>query len=275
MTTKRNILNALGLVVVAIAISLASCQSSNNPQGSASADSLNKNEITENVEAIVYPLPGPFEMTKMLNEIGAAYLVKNLNAPNKVEKYLTEKDKAINLGVYGADLAYASTYNKEQDIKIYLEPVKTLIDDLGIKVDYSPLIDENLKSKLSNKDSLVKVVTNTIYETYSFLNKQNKPELSAMLVSGMWIELMYIATHISKDTYNNTQIVEMVSKQSESYNKLIELLGRYNTNKDINDLQQKLLVLKPAFDKVKTGLTEQDYNLILNTVEAVRKTFVM
>ncbi|HOT14149.1 MAG TPA: hypothetical protein PK252_05240 [Bacteroidales bacterium] len=275
MTTKRNILNALGLVGVAIFISLASCQSSNNPQGTATSDSLNKNEITENVEAIVYPLPSPFEMTKMLNEIGAAYLVKNLNAPNKVEKYLTEKDKAINLGVYGADLAYASTYNKEQDIKIYLEPVKALIDDLGIKVDYSPLIDENLKAKLNNKDSLVKVVTNTIYETYSFLNKQNKPELSAMLVSGMWIELMYIATHISKDTYNNTQIVDIVSKQSESYNKLMELLGRYNNNKDINDIQQKLMVLKPAFDKVKSGLTEQDYSLILNTVEAVRKTFVM
>jgi hypothetical protein len=263
------------IVAVLAAMFLVSCQSSNKPSGEqAATDSLNKEKVASEVKAVVYPLPTPFEMTKMLNDIGASYVVKVLNSPENVEKYFTEKDKAVNLGVYGADLAYTTTYNKEQDIKMYLKSVKSLIDALGINIDYSPLLSEDIKLKANDKDTLTKIITNTFYETYSFLNEKSNPELSVMMVSGMWVELMYIATHISKDTYNNTQIVNIIGKQKESYTKLMELLSVYKASVDINDLQSKLEVLKPAFDKVESGLTVKDYNLILNTIETVRKSFV-
>jgi hypothetical protein len=35
-----------------------------------------------------------------------------------------------------------------------------------------------------------------------------------------------------------------------------------------------LAVLKPVYDKVKTGLTEKDYLTILNTIKEVRKSIV-
>jgi hypothetical protein len=267
--------SAIKIVAVVSAILIVSCQSSNKPAGEqAATDSLNKDSIASEVKSVIYPLPTPFEMTKMLNDIGANYVVKVLNSSENIEKYFTEKDKAVNLGVYGADLAYTTSYNNEQDVKIYLKAVKSLIDALGINIDYSPLLSEDFKLKANNKDTLSKIITNTFFETYSFLNEKSNPELASMMVSGMWVELMYIATHISKDTYNNTQIVNIVSKQRESYGKLMELLAKYNTNSDIKDLESKLLVLKPAFDKVDSGLQEKDYNLILSTIESVRKSFV-
>jgi hypothetical protein len=263
------------IVAVASAILLVSCQSSNKPAGEqTAADSLNKEQVATEVKAVVYPLPTPFEMTKMLNDIGASYVVKVLNSPENVEKYFTEKDKAVNLGVYGADLAYTTTYNKEQDVKMYMKSVKSLIDALGINIDYSPLLADDVKIKANDKDTLTKIITNTFFDTYSFLNEKSNPELSVMMVSGMWVELMYIATHISKDTYNNTQIVNIIGKQKESYTKLMELLSKYNTNADIKDLQSKLEALKPAFDKVDSGLQEKDYKVILSTIETVRKSFV-
>jgi hypothetical protein len=263
------------IVAVASAMFLVSCQSSNKPAGEqTAADSLNKEQVATEVKSVVYPLPTPFEMTKMLNDIGASYVVKVLNSPENVEKYFTEKDKAVNLGVYGADLAYTTTYNKEQDVKMYMKSVKSLIDALGINIDYSPLLADDVKIKANDKDTLTKIITNTFFDTYSFLNEKSNPELSVMMVSGMWVELMYIATHISKDTYNNTQIVNIIGKQKESYTKLMELLSKYNTNADIKDLQSKLEALKPAFDKVDSGLQEKDYKVILSTIETVRKSFV-
>jgi hypothetical protein len=271
--TKKN-----HFIVIAISVLFMSyaCHNANRPNGEKTAtDTLSKDSIAKNVKEVVYPLPAPFEMTQMLNDIGAAYVGKILNPVTKADKYFTEKDKAVNLGVYGADLAYATTYNKEQDVKEYLKVVRTLIDALGVNIDYSPLFSEEVKMKANNKDTLVEIITNTFYATYSSLKEKNSPEMATMMVSGMWIELMYIATHISKDTYNNTQIVNLIGQQKDSYKKLVNLLALYPNNKDVKDLSKKLEVLKPIFDKVNQGLTVADYNVLLNTIEKVRKEFVL
>jgi len=95
-----------------------------------------------------------------------------------------------------------------------------------------------------------------------------------MMVTGMWVEVMYIATNISKDSYNNSDIVKLIANQKDSYNKLLELLNSYNKNKDIKDLETKFMILKPVYEKVDKGLYQKDYQLILQTIQEVRKSFV-
>lgn len=276
MLLKTLIRNQLLIVILAFIAGMYACQNPSTPSGQqAGTDSLSKDSIAQNVKEVVYPLPTPFELTQMLNDIGAAYVGKNLNPVNKVEKYITEKDKAVNLGVYGADLAYATTYNKEDDVKAYLKAVRTLIDALGVNIDYSPLFSDEVKMKANNKDTLVQIITNTFYATYSSLKEKNSPEMAIMMVSGMWVELMYIATHISKDTYNNSQIVNIIAKQKDSYEKLMNLIEKYPNHQALADLSGKLSVLKPVFAKVDQGLTVSDYNILLNTIEKVRKEFVL
>jgi hypothetical protein len=259
----------------AIVLILSSCNSGNSGnKDQAAGDSLTTEEVAQNVKEVVYPLPTPFEMTQMLNNIGAKFMSASLNPADKAEKYFTEKSKAVNLGVYGADLAYCATYDKKQETQVYLQSVKTLIDDLGITVDYSRLLSDEFKEKAANKDTLTQVITNTIVETYSFLNQKSNPDLAAMMVSGMWIEMMYITTHISENTFNNPEMVKIIASQKGVLNKLLELLAERNANTDIKDLENKLQVLKPVFDKIDAGLTPADYNTILKTIEAVRKSFV-
>ncbi|MGC8824352.1 MAG: hypothetical protein ACP5PZ_07115 [Bacteroidales bacterium] len=276
MLLKSVLRNHLLMVILAFIVGMYACQTPSAPSGQqANADTLSKDSIAQNVKEVVYPLPAPFELTQMLNDIGAAYVGKNLNPVSKVEKYATEKDKAVNLGVYGADLAYATTYNKEEDIKAYLKAVRTLIDALGVNIDYSPLFSDEVKMKANNKDTLVQIITNTFYATYSSLKDKNSPEMAVMMVSGMWVELMFIATHISKDTYNNSQIVDLIAKQKDSYEKLMNLIEKYPDHQALKDLSEKLSILKPVFAKVDQGLTVSDYNILLNTIEKVRKEFVL
>jgi len=272
----RNLFHNKLVIVMAIAIILVACQSGTKPTGIAKTakDSLNMTEFSKDVKDVIYPLPTPFEMTRMLKDIQAAYVSGSLNPANKVEKYFTEKSKAINLGVYGADLAYAATYDQKQDVKVYSKALKNLIDQLGINVDYSKMLSDQFKEKVNNKDSLAKIITNTFYDTYKFLNEKSNPDLAIMMVAGMWVEAMYIATNISEDTYHYSGLVQIIANQNESYSKLINLLNSHSTDKDIKDLESKLEVLKPSFDKVKSGLMEKDYLLILNTIKSVRKSIV-
>jgi hypothetical protein len=263
-------------IIVTTILFLASCKggikSANQDQ--LAADSLNKELLASDIKEILYPLPTPFEMTRMLNDIGATYSSKNLNAAKNTEKYITEQSKAINLGIYGADLAYSSTYQQQQDIQTYLNSIKTLADQLGITYDYSKLLSAEYKAKFENKDSLTAIVTNTIYDTYQYLDQKSNPDLAVNMVTGMWVELMYIATNISENSYNFSGLVDIISKQKASYEKVMSLLTSRNANADIKSLEIKLQLLKPVYDKVDTGLSEADYGLILKTIKAVRSSLV-
>ena len=275
MFLKRLINNKLG-VIVATTLILVSCQGGTNSGSNtaASADSLNEKQISNEVKDVVYPLPTPFEMTSMLNGIGAKYIFASLNPVDKAEKYFTEKSKAVCVGVYGADLAYAATYDQKQDVNVYSKVLKKLVDQLGVNIDYSYMLSDDFKKKINNKDTLTKIITNTFYDTYKNLNSKSNPDLAVMMVSGMWVELMYIATNISDDTYHYSGLVKIISDQKESYGKLMKLLNEHNSSAEIKDLEDKLATLKPSFDKVDKGLSEQDYKVILNNIKSVRKGLV-
>jgi hypothetical protein len=267
----------VAITVAAILVILTSCKSGNQSSNkeTVKADSLGMNEISRNVKDVVYPLPTPFEMTNMLNTMGAKYTSSILNPADHAEKYFTEKSKALNVGVYGADLAYATTYDQKQDVKIYSKALKSLIDQLGININYTKLLSDDASEKLNNKDTLVSIITNMFYDTYRYINNKNNPDLAIIMVSGAWTEVMYIATNISHDTYNNSGIVKLIAGQKDSYTKLMKLLGERDKSPDIKDLETKLAVLKPVYDKVDSGLTESDYMLILRTIQTVRKSIII
>src|SRR3972149_9628298 len=109
MCTTKFPIKISSLVVIVIAVlSLVACKGGNKTADAdrLAADSLNKELLASDIKEVLYPLPTPFEMTKMLNDIGAKYTAKNLNSTANIEKYYTEQNKAVNLGIYGADLAY-------------------------------------------------------------------------------------------------------------------------------------------------------------------------
>ena len=78
-----------------------------------------KNEVLKEISD--YPLPTSFEVTRLLIESGASYILDLCNKTDNVSKYISLKSKALNLGVYGADLSYAATYNQTQETMQFLE----------------------------------------------------------------------------------------------------------------------------------------------------------
>ncbi|MFW6043007.1 MAG: hypothetical protein ACOCPW_01485, partial [Marinilabiliaceae bacterium] len=125
-------------IIVSVALVFTACQSSgkkdsrDGEEKTKSEPRIEKEEVEEDVREFVYPLPTTFEVTEMLNRIGASYILALSNSDDNVDKYLTEKKQALNLGVYGADLSYASTYNQKQPTIDYMEASKKLVDALNM-----------------------------------------------------------------------------------------------------------------------------------------------
>ena len=67
---------------------------------------------------------------------------------------------------------------------------------------------------IKSKKVFVKLITNTFYSTYEFLNESGRGSVSVLVLSGSWIEALYIATHKAEDTYNNIEMIKIIMEQN-------------------------------------------------------------
>jgi len=233
-------------------------QKEEDKQEQTEREEITKSEIKEKVSEEVYPLPSTFEITETLNEIGASFIIALTNDVENADKYVTQEKQALNLGVYSADLSYATTYNMKQYIMDYMDANRTLVDELGISGAYSPEFVKKIKENFNNKEQLVDMLTSSFYETYKYMNKQGNEELALLIVAGSWIEAMYITTHISENTYHNQKIVDLIRQQESSLNKLLNLLKPQSSNNSIQNVIKDLQPIKEVYDnRGNQGFTEE------------------
>jgi hypothetical protein len=273
---RKNVISRYTLILLALVVGFAACKPVDKKKGDQqTVKPLLKKAIESEIKDVVYPLPTTFELTSMLNRIGADYILGLSNSTENADKYFTEKARALNLGVYSADLSYASTYNRKQETMLFLKASKTLIDNLEITSAYNETLVEEVEKNLDDKDQLVKVITNSFYDTYEFLNKNGKANLSLLVVTGSFVEGLYIATHISENTYANPEIVQVIFDQKESLEKLIDVLKPEGKDPNVAALLKDLTGLKASYDKVVDGkMTEEQLNEIITSAAKLRESIV-
>ncbi|NPA36528.1 MAG: hypothetical protein GXO47_06735 [Chlorobi bacterium] len=261
------------LAVISI-VFFSACQSSGT-KTKTTEPQIKKEDLKEEVKKVVYPLPTSFEVTEMLNRIEASYILSISNPPEKVDSYITEKEKALALGVYGADLSYASTYNQKQRTLEYMNVSKKLLEELDISAAVDPDIIEKIENAENNKEELVNIITNSFYSTYEYLNKNNRAPVSLLVMAGSWVEALYIATHISDETFNNKEMVTIIMNQKDHLNKLMALLEQYKDNPDIADVIKILTPLSETYKNIEAGsITKKQMLKIKEQVAAARQEIV-
>jgi len=270
---------AIRVIITVLVISGIMVQFSCKRSGETRKDaSFTEPEVKEAVETrvreFVYPLPTSYEAIQMLNDLGAAYIIGLSNSYKNVDKYFTENSKALNLGVYGADLSYASTYQMKQETMYFLEASKKLTDDLGISGIINEQLLNDVESNIDNREKLIEIITNTFFDTYDFLNRNGRGNLALLILAGTWTEALYISTHISANVYNNYKIVKIIHQQKASIDKLYEMLELSKEDAYIKEVMQDLLPLKTIYDALDGSFTEAQVIAISAEVEKVRTKFV-
>ena len=278
MKTLKSLIKqvSISFLSVVLIISLVNCKGgSNSSSDESSSQKLDKSELEQKVRDVVYPLPTAFEVTEMINKIEASYIIGISNETANVDKYFTDKDQALNLGVYSADLSYASTYKMKQEVMSYMKVSQDLIIDLGITGAFSSDLVDQVEASLDNKDKLVDLITNTFYDTYEYLVKNNKEDLSLLVLAGTWIEGMYITCNISETVYNNPELVKVILHQKASLDKLVDLLVPHNEHETIKSVLLDLKPIKDIYDSVdETGITEAQLKKIIEQTTALRTKLV-
>lgn len=257
-----------------LSLSINSCKQPSAGTGEGDTTMITKDSLMSEVKEVVYPLPAPMDLYKELEYIGASYIGNVLNPVGNIDKYYTEKNKALNLGTFAADLAYVSAYNKKQEIQLYSKNIKTLMDDLSVNIDFMDFYTEEMQQKLENKDTLAKVVTNVFYDTYISMAKQGDPALAALMLTGIWAEGLYIASHISSETYDNNEIVRIIYDQKNSLEIVLEMLDKTKGNEVTDSMIKALQSIKAMYDKTGDSLTKEELNEITGAIENIRSSII-
>ncbi|RLD65068.1 MAG: hypothetical protein DRI95_09510 [Bacteroidetes bacterium] len=278
---KQKTLSLLASMLLAAVFSLIiiSCGNESDDQQNDDSDLIEETTVMEKADKLVYPLPTPLEVTEMLNKAGAAYILDIANGPENVAKYFTEISKALNLGVYGADLSYASTYNKTQETNNYLACTITLRDGLAIETPYNSGLLERVEANIDNKDSIYNILTTSFHETFEYLNDNGKGAVSVMILAGGWIEGLYLSTELAFLTENNAEILKGIADQKETLKILMPLIETYKENENVNEILKELRVIETIYSEIpeKDGvieLTEEYFNKIKMEIDNLRKKTV-
>jgi len=217
---------------------------------------------------IIYSLPSPIETAMLIRRSQVSFKENLLNKRENASRYTTTLQKALNLGVYGADLSYASMFDQTQIAVQYMSVSMKLADELGILGAIDDAIIKRIENNIQNRDSLMDIITETFMNSDSYLKENKRPETAALILAGGWLEGLYLAIQ-SISTNNkpdNEYLIDRVIDQKISLNSLINLLETYHNIEMVNKVLMDMKKIEQVYDRFEIvyaqieTLTDHDDN---------------
>jgi len=272
-----------------IAIGLASCGTSSSNKDENSKEFEDAESLPDQLEGLVYNIPSPSEIPYLLQATGAEFNESLVNSRSKVDQYSSRTDKAaLNLGVYAADIGYLSSYDKTQEAIDYLESAKTLADGLGVIGSFDVEVLQQFEANISKKDSLSRLLDRTIKKTEIFLKDDNRNKLSALVVTGGFIEGLYISTGLVRsypkdllptDAKNLvlTPIIQVILNQKKSVTDLVKMLSAVEQTEPVASLTTDLKALEAEYAalNIEEQIKNNTANLVLTDKNLVEITNIV
>lgn len=208
---------------------------------------------------VVQNISSPVEMAALIKSTGVEFSQKILNPTDKIEDYNTSFKRALNLGVYSADLGYINMFDKNTIVISYLMSIKNLAE--GIKVgqffDFNTL--KSVATNSTNLDSLMQISMSSFNKMDAYLRSQNRSNVSALIVTGTWIEGLYIASSVIEQTARpnafinkvNKDLVDRVGEQKDIVDILLIILQNYQSDPNFAKLSEQIEKLKDAYANVQ------------------------
>ncbi len=238
---------------------------------------------------VSYTLPSPLQIASIFKKSGLKYK-DGVTSPEKDPgKFTTKLNKALNLGVYSADLSYAVLNKQNQESMNFMKLSRQLADKLGIGTIFDQGdLSKRFEKNLGNEDSLAYIIAELQMQTDMYLDENDQQELTSIVFAGAWVESLHIGANVyeKKDKSLNNKLAEQMTILS-SIIKALGVVEKKDT--DIPGLIADLSAIKDIYDKLPTivksnaaaddttqelTLTDDEVNQLTVKIEALRAKFI-
>lgn len=265
--------------VLAVVLTIFSCR--NNSRKSeefvlANTDSLTAsvNPGVDAMEEIYRNFSSPLEIANLFQVMGVpfspSYLASSLNANEQTTSF----QKALYLGILGADLGYLNMYEKTGTAIELVSSVKKIADGLNVGQFFDFETIKRISLNKSNLDSLLFLSVDAYSRMDEYLRKNNRSQLSSIMIVGVWIEAQYFATQVMKQ-YPNHLLRERIGEQKYFLEDLIRIVVPYCDNDKefttvcsyLRDIVSKYENIKISYTKGDPSSSEKDGVLVVTQTE--------
>ena len=256
---KKSRSSILILIILFIAFS---CKNTGNkrsefvfPEEDSIPRQESENLSQEAIDDIVQNIGSPVEIASLLINLEVPFIAEHLASIDEAEDLSTNFQKALRLGIYGADLGYLNIYEKTGTAVETLTIINKLADGLrvGQFFDFETL--KNLAINRRNIDSLLFLSVHSYNEIDAYLRENNRGHLSALMITGVWLEAQYLACRVVEQ-YPHMDLKNRIGEQKIIINDLLMLLRPYNESSDeYRDLYNDIEALKREYSDVDISYT--------------------
>ena len=216
------------------------------------ADLITDTTYLNMVRTAYYALPTPIELSMLIKSSGIAWQPALLNDPAEAVKYLTHRKMALNFGVYLTDLTYAGLFEQSQTVLRYKRAIEQLTDGLGLQsaIDLNTL--QLLEENINDKDAVLRIISDMYASCTALLNESDRYSLTLAILTGGWVEAMYIATSVINEIVpsNESRMKQLVVDQKLTFDMLWQVLSDLKTIPDVAALMNDLLQLAKLYDVI-------------------------
>ena len=267
MNTKNFKLNAKVIALGLASLLIYSCGDPKATEGESEElpDTDTVKAVALNVGGELFSIPSPIQTALLIQKSGVTYDKNILNAGNKNGQYASDYSRALNLGIYGADLGYVSMYNQTQDALSYLGALKNLADKLGVSSAFDQTTMKRINDNISNKDSMLVLVGIAYRASDAYLKTNKRTEISSLILTGGWIESMNFSVSAYK-VKPTDEFKYRIAEQKQALGSIIKLITSHNLP-DASLLVKDLEDLAKVYESITTK-----YNFVEPTTDETKKT---
>jgi hypothetical protein len=132
-----------------------------------------------------------------------------------------------------------------------LASIKKLADGINVGQFFDFETIKRLSLNRSNIDSLFLLSNNSYNQIDKFLRDKGRGQLSALMLTGVWIEGQYLASQVIKQ-YPDTLLRNRIGEQKLIINDLQMLLSPYcNSSEEFKSLCQSMQDIRNEYKEVK------------------------
>lgn len=244
------------LVLFIGTVFIVSCncnRTGNDPGGFGAEDSTIQDAKPLDSDAmsnLVQNISSPVEMANLIKSIGVPFSPKYLASTKNVSNYNTGYAKAFNIGIFSANLGYLNMYSKTSSVLQYITAIKELADGINVGQFFDFTTLKRLATNNENIDSLKYIAMHSFNVMDEYLKQNNRSNLSALMVSGVYVEGLYLVTQIYKEK-PNSDLAQYIGEQKKIFSELILILKNYEKDPYFANIVKELESIRREFDPVK------------------------
>ena len=205
---------------------------------------------SETMTEIIQNIASPIEVAALISSLNIPFSTSYLADPENLSTSTTSFEMAYSLGALSADLGYLNMYEKTGTAVNYLASINRLADALQIGQFFDFATIKRMATTSSDLDSLMFISVNSFNNMDDYLRETDRSNLSALMIAGVWMEGLYLATQVATQN-SNEDLKSMIGEQKLILNDLLLVLNNYKNETVIQGYITDLENIKAVYNAVK------------------------